>query len=172
MNLMNAELYCRTLSEPDAQEVCTWRYPAPYDVYNCPEWTIVNAQGWAIADPQRRAAEFFAVSASCGNPELLGFFRLQPCRGFTMIGLGLRPDVCGQGFGNALMTLIIRTAQKQCDALPLRLQVRTFNQRAIRCYAQAGFRTMTIFEKDTPSGRGQFQEMEFNHRLESKMESK
>jgi len=63
-------------------------------------------------------------------------------------------------------------AQKQYGALPLRLQVRTFNARAIRCYAHAGFRTRAVFEKDTPSGRGQFQEMELSHKPESDTEFK
>lgn len=151
-------LQCRKFTENDAAEVCTWRYPVPYDVYNHPDWETVKARGRGLGCSETREKEFYAVA---DKEKLLGFFRMAPEDGRLTIGLGLRPDACGKGKGKSLMSLIIRTARGRYGPIPLRLEVRTFNLRAFRCYQRAGFRVIgPAFEKETSKGRDLYFAME------------
>lgn len=42
------------------------------------------------------------------------------------------------------------------------LDVRSFNERAIKCYKKAGFKMKEIYKQDTPLGYGEFIRMEFS----------
>lgn len=42
------------------------------------------------------------------------------------------------------------------------LDVRAFNERAIKFYKKAGFKVKEIYKKDTPIGYGEFIRMELN----------
>jgi len=119
MNRTAAVLTARPFSEEDGRAVCTWRYPPPYDVYDLPPWETARARGYGVADA--------------------GFFRLRPEDGGVTLGLGLAPEHCGQGLGGALLALCIGAAAARFPGKPLRLEVRAFNARAIRCYRAAGF---------------------------------
>lgn len=149
----------RAFTERDAVEICAWRYPEPYDVYNRPAWNTVQASGEGIASAEKRASEFFAVEES---DHLVGFFRLHFRDGELMLGLGMRPDACGQGHGKELLSLAIDTAQKRYGAQPLFLEVRTFNLRAIRCYHMAGFSAICTSERLTQAGTVPFIRMKLS----------
>ena len=135
MNRTAAVLTARPFSEEDGRAVCTWRYPPPYDVYDLPPWETACARGYGVADAEKRA-QFTAV---CRGGALAGFFRLRPEDGGVTLGLGLAPEHCGQGLGGALLALCIGAAAARFPGKPLRLEVRAFNARAIRCYRAAGF---------------------------------
>lgn len=125
------------LSEADARAIASWAYPPPYDVYNMPGWPQAVAQGWAIADPVRRPQQFSAIVS---GGALVGYFRVQRQADTALLGLGLRPDQCGRGRGAAVVNAILdhlRTAYP--DLAEAALEVRRFNQRAIRCYRRCGF---------------------------------
>ena len=137
----------------DAREVCTWRYPAPYDIYNEPDWDAVVRLGWDLADARARREEFLAGV-------LAGFLHLKRQGDCVMLGVGLRPDLCGRGLGIRAMELACAEAEKRDAGVPLRLEVRTFNARARKCYEQAGFCTVDRYIRQTPLGDGEFFLME------------
>lgn len=141
----------------DAREVCTWRYPAPYDIYNEPDWDEVVRRGWEIADAEARREEFLSLKA---DGVLAGFVHLNRQEDCVMLGVGLRPDLCGQGLGAQVMALACAEAAKRCPGVPLRLEVRTFNDRARKCYEKAGFRMVSCYVRQTPLGDGEFFLME------------
>ncbi|URZ17901.1 GNAT family N-acetyltransferase [Clostridium felsineum] len=41
------------------------------------------------------------------------------------------------------------------------LEVRAFNERAVKCYKKAGFKLKETYKKDTPLGQGEFIRMEY-----------
>lgn len=155
----------REFSESNAVELCQWFYEKPYDIYNCPDWESVKNQNWGMSNADIRDKEFSAVYR---ENEFIGFFRLVNQSDFVMIGLGLRPDYCGRGYGEYLLRLVKKHASRQYKNLSLRLEVRTFNIRAIKCYQKLGFAEIAQYVKQTPSGSGNFVLMECANQPESK----
>lgn len=143
-------LEARPFTEEHAKALCTWRYPGPYAAYDFPDWERVRAQNWAVAVQEKREREFCAVYE---GRRYVGFFRLMPD---GRVSLGLAPDYCGGGRGRALMELI----KTRCTRRPLRLEVRTFNDRARHCYEHAGFRVVGIVTRDSGMGPCEMYEME------------
>lgn len=145
-------------TEQEAAAMCSWHYPAPYDVYDCPDWETVQLQNWAMTRAELRQKEFHAVYA---QGEFVGFFRIRQQEQSILIGLGLRPDCCGKGMGKQLLALVLNIAQTCFPSLSLQMEVRSFNQRAIRCYEQAGFRVVRKYSRETAAGMTEFLRMEY-----------
>src|SRR5690606_33094045 len=64
---------------------------------------------------------------------------------FIDIGLGMKPDLVGQGNGLEFGNFIISYVQEKNNVLPIRLTVATFNARAIRLYEKLGFEKRSVF---------------------------
>ena len=83
------------MSQHDAEEIASWRYPVEYAFY---DWTSDPADLAELLDPAARADRYFAVTGP--GSELIGFFELKPPQdGQLEIGLGLHPAWTGQGLG-------------------------------------------------------------------------
>lgn len=94
---------------------------------------------------------YFSVAAADGA--LIGFFcygqNAQVGEGIESglyldgtsldIGLGLRPDLTGQGRGLAFLQAGMKFAEQTYDAKRFRLSVAAFNLRAVSVYKKAGF---------------------------------
>ena len=130
----------------DAKTIASWQYPAPYDVYNFSDWESMVAAGWAITIPEKRAGEFRTLWE---NGRLVAWFRLfrKPEDNKVFLGLGLAPVLCGQGKGISYVKMMVDYALAEKRAA-LYLEVRDFNQRAIRCYQAVGFREEARYKKD------------------------
>jgi RimJ/RimL family protein N-acetyltransferase len=146
------------LSEDDARAIARWRYPAPYDCYDSPAWEQMEREGWALCDDETRRTEFRALRAGVRRPtghgdELAGYARFRPAGDALALHVGLRPDLCGQGVGQAFLDLVLDEARRRAGGLPVTLQVRRFNARAIAAYRRAGFRRVDA-GGDDPSVTG------------------
>lgn len=144
--------FLRTMTESDAKLICTWRYPTPYDVYNWKPWEEMLTHQLDFADPAIREKQYYTVTDVSG--ELIGFAQLFPMVGLTRIGLGMRPELCGQRSGQAFMTAIIQEACQRASRTSneLDLEVLTWNVRAIHVYQQAGFQINDTYMRPTPTG--------------------
>jgi len=68
------------------------------------------------------------------------------------IGLGMKPELTGQGLGKTFFRTILAHTKTLADAEPrVRLTVATFNQRAMRLYSHFGFQEVERF-LDTLAG--------------------
>lgn len=147
------------MSREDAKRVCAWKYPGEYAVYDYPTWEELKKSGLGLGDDRTRRKEFWSVYA---GDELVGHFRLAQKEDCVLIGLGLAPDRCGRGAGQAFLELILAQAASMFPGQVLRLMVRTFNQRAIRCYEKAGFSSIGVKKFLTPDGPADMVVMERN----------
>ena len=88
---------------------------------------------------------------------MVGYTNILEERQAVFIGIGVRPDLCGQGYGQQMMKLAQTISQTLYPGKPLYLEVRSWNRRAIRCYEKAGFVAQgEPFVQRTPIGEGEF----------------
>ncbi|MCI1966113.1 MAG: GNAT family N-acetyltransferase [Oscillospiraceae bacterium] len=148
------------LTLEQAKKICGWRYSGRYAAYNFPAWEELCARGWAMASAEKRKTEFHAILDENGT--LCGFFRFFFQGGILTLGLGIRPDLCGLGFGRRIISLVLREFFFCYPGQDLELEVRSFNHRALACYWSAGFEETVRYEKNTPLGPGDIIRMKFS----------
>jgi ribosomal-protein-alanine N-acetyltransferase len=155
------DLKVQTLTEQHCKEICSWCYPAPYDIYNWPSWGMMVAQDMQFADPVIREAQFAAVVRmdevnSKLDGELIGYVQYFPMEGVTRLGLGIRPYLCDKGLGLVFMETIIKEALQRNPRKEIDLEVHTWNESAQKTYAKAGFVKKDEYDRMTSPGEGRF----------------
>ncbi|MBJ6360775.1 GNAT family N-acetyltransferase [Paenibacillus sp. GCM10012307] len=125
------------LTEAYAQEACSWRYPPPYDVFERLSWEHQKAAEIDLGDPIVRDKQYLAIVDQ--HYILCGYVQLFPLSGVLRLGVGLRPDLCGQGLGAPLMRKLALEARRHAPGQEIDLEVPAWNVRAIKAYEKAGF---------------------------------
>jgi [ribosomal protein S18]-alanine N-acetyltransferase len=131
------DLEVRPVTPEDVNEILTWRYPEPYDRYDpSPShrelmldpanayhvlWWSGRLIGFCCFGPEAR------VRGVETDPDLVDF------------GLGIRPDVTGQGNGGCLIRVMLRMTTALHSARRLRVAIYNWNLRARRAHEAAGF---------------------------------
>jgi [ribosomal protein S18]-alanine N-acetyltransferase len=139
------------LTEQHALQIAEWRYEFPYEWYD----TASDPRRIELfANPARRDG-LRAVVADDG--ELIGFFNFVREGDEVRVGLGIRPDLTGQGLGAQFIEAGLRYAVAEWTPKRFRLWVAWWNERALRAYRRAGFRAVAEHE-----GERRFIEMERN----------
>ena len=152
------DLRLEILTEDHAKQICCWKYEEIYSIYNYPDWDTLNQQRWGITIEEKRKNEFTAVIDESNN--LCGYIRFIENKDFVLVGLGLKPSLCGQGLGDMLMELLKNECKNRYDNKKIALEVRSFNKRAIKCYKKSGFEITDVYQKDTLIGSDEFVKME------------
>jgi len=127
-----------------AIEILNWRYPPPYDMYNQEE----NEEGLKefltqsykiIVDQEDKLIGYYCT----GQPALVpkGHESNVYEEAYLDIGLGMKPELTGKGFGSEFLAFIL----KELEVDSLRLTVAKFNQRAIRLYEVFDFKAADTF---------------------------
>ena len=126
-----------------AEDIATWRYDAPYSVY--------DMTGAAPADLLDPAAGFHAVLA---GDRLIGFRSFGPdgqVPGWDYddsaldTGGGLRPSLTGQGLGRTVIAAGLEFGRATFAPAAFRVTVASFNARARRTVESLGFRPVGSF---------------------------
>ena len=143
------------MDEASAREMCPWRYEPPYDFYN-PHSEEADARVRHLLDPSRT---YYAITD--GDGTLVGYC----CFGADAqvpggtykepaldIGVGMQPALTGQGYGDSFFAAVVDFALLALAPRRLRVTVAAFNQRAMRVYEKAGFRSVEFFGR---SGDGE-----------------
>lgn len=143
------------LETEQALAILTWRYPHPYDCYNF-DTDTAQADLSYLLNPENA---FFAILNRQGELEGYCSFGLDgqvPGGDYSAdaldIGMGIRPDLVGQGRGKYYAQAVAQHGLEHCDARQLRVTIATFNKRAQRVWATLGFKPVTTFTK-TYGGR-------------------
>ena len=96
-------LMLEEFTELYAKEICNWKYDGEYSIYNYPSWTKALDNKWAITIEEKRKKEFFAVIDE--DYKLCGYIRLQEENECILVGVGLKPSLCGQRLGDTLIAI-------------------------------------------------------------------
>jgi len=142
------------MDEAAARAIVTWCYEAPYDVYNLhlgdADQVVsgfvdpVNAYH-AIVDEEGRLVGYCCFGPDAQVP---GGDYDNPA---TDVGLGVHPELVGQGLGGTFVQAVLRFARQELTPSEFRVTVAEFNERALRVWKKACFRPVQRFER-APDG--------------------
>ena len=136
------------ISRNDAIQILNWKYNAPYDFYNNEEneesiKELLGNSYSIVVDENNQLIGFFCIGNSAQVPAGTQYGAYsEKC---IDIGLGMRPDLTGQGLGYSFFSFILSHVQEADQSVPLRLTVAKFNERAIRLYEKLGFKKRMEF---------------------------
>ncbi|RRR67817.1 MAG: GNAT family N-acetyltransferase [Candidatus Viridilinea halotolerans] len=135
------QLTIRPMTRAAALAIMRWRYPEPYAVYNFVDGAMIAA---FLAAQQRKCC--FQIEDALGNLVAFCCFGSEaqiPGGDYHApaldVGLGLHPDLTGQGQGMFYLQAIIAFTRTRFGPQLLRLTVAVWNKRAMRLYTKAGF---------------------------------
>jgi len=140
----------RRLQPEDAYEILSWRYPPPYDVYNFSP-ADSEADLRYLLDPVNN---FRAILDAAG--ELVGFCSYGvdgqvPGGDYQTealdIGMGIRPDRTGHGYGTAYARAIVQFGVERYGASKARVTIAHFNLRARKVWENLGFKPVSEFAR-------------------------
>lgn len=142
----------RELTQHHAMEIADkWKYDAEYAFYDM------------TADPEdyeeftsemlRDRNDYYEAAL---NGKLAGYFCVFRSGSDLEIGLGLRPDLCGQGRGRQFLNQILAFTAEKYEFENWILSVAAFNQRAIKVYRACGFEEYDRSIRSTNGGKYEF----------------
>ena len=123
------DFHISEMTEESRVEMRSWRYPSPYDFYD------------GDVDPPSNPERYFVALGPDGDP--VGFYYFEEKRPDLDYGLGLRPDLVGQGLGLEFFNAGLAFAHERCEPRRVYLHVAEFNERARRVYERAGFEVVS-----------------------------
>ena len=123
------------ITEEEAREVCSWKYPGEYSCYDLPSYEELKARNSMFGNPLR-VKNF----RSYYDGELfVGITNLVEEEKEVFLGISVHPDLCSKGYGSVMVNTAYKISHQLYPNKPLYLTVRIWNKRAIRCYEKAGF---------------------------------
>lgn len=133
------KLQFRVPTISDVEDILTWKFEGIYSFYdndidvNKMEWikSIVDSDNdFAIYDEHNR------LIGNCGFEYIDEFF---------CVGVQMRPDITGKGFGTEFVKAIVEFGKQKYNLEHIDLMVAKFNKRAIRVYEKLGFKVVEEF---------------------------
>ncbi|MGE7624600.1 GNAT family N-acetyltransferase [Viridibacillus sp. NPDC096237] len=145
------------MTQEQAEEIAfNWHYDAEYSFYDmeADKEDLVE-----FLDPNKRGDSNFVVTK---DNDIIGFFSFNQVDINTIdIGLGMRPNLTGNGNGLEFLKAGIEFAESKYLPQKIMLSVATFNQRAIKVYRKIGFEEVDTFMQDTNEDSFEFLKMTY-----------
>jgi ribosomal-protein-alanine N-acetyltransferase len=138
-----ASIRIASLARAHAEDLATWFYDPPYDVYDM-----------AGAEPDYLLHPDLGFHAVLAGDELIGFRSFGPDGrvpgwGYDDSALdtggGLRPSLTGQGLGRAVISAGLDFGRSRFAPAAFRVTIASFNLRALRTVESLGFRRVGSF---------------------------
>ena len=147
-------LACHPTTEEEKILITEWKYEGEYSVYNAEPYEEQKKKGFGFANPQNHFYSFY------DEKKLIGFINLYEEKTEVFFGIGVKPEECGKGYGSHMTETACKISRELFPGKPLYLEVRTWNQRAVRCYEKAGFHIVgEPIRQTTSAGEGVFYHM-------------
>ncbi|MBS4193042.1 GNAT family N-acetyltransferase [Bacillus sp. FJAT-49705] len=145
------QFFIKNMCEDFAIQILKWNYNAPYDFYN----NEVNSDSikemlenpyYVVEDNYKKLVGFFCTGASAQVP--IGSQFGAYSEDFIDIGIGMKPELTGQGLGYMFFSFVLHHIQETNKDVPIRLTVAKFNKRAIHLYEKIGFKEVMEFSNE------------------------
>jgi len=138
------------MDEVSARATLEWRYDAPYDIYN-PDPDHIEEEMQLLLDPQNAYHTITdehgdLVAYCCFGPDGQVPGGDYSAAGLD-IGLGMQPDLTGQGRGLTYVNAVLDFARRTLPPTAFRVTVAEFNKRALRAWEKDGFRPVQTFQR-------------------------
>lgn len=153
-------LIIKRMNNDEAKQVSKWIYGEPYSIYSMDESDdsineLMNGYYFSVLDEEDNLIGYYCFGESAQVPA--GHqFGVYDSADMIDIGLGMKPDLCGQGLGLRFLGSGLDFARDTLSAKGFRLTVATFNERAIKTYQRVGFKKVNSFEKASENGNLEF----------------
>jgi RimJ/RimL family protein N-acetyltransferase len=139
-----------SITPKDAQEISTWTYDPPYDLYSMssediPGFLRVEYRYHVLLDEDIDLVGYCCFGEDArvpggdytrGEPEVLD------------LGIGMRPDLTGKGFGKDFVQEILAFAYQAYHPSTFRVTIAAFNLRSLRTFHGLGFKETHQFTRD------------------------
>lgn len=150
----------KSMNYEEAKQISKWIYKEPYSIYSMMESDecineLLDGSYFSVLDEKYELIGYYCFGDSAKVPagNQYGVYDLKD---FTDIGLGIKPDLCGQGIGYDFLNAGLAFAKNKLSAEKFRLTVATFNERAIKVYEKLGFKKVNDFIRISESGNTEF----------------
>jgi len=123
-------------NEELAKEYASWKYPAPYDVYNLPSWDVMVEKGYKVTTPEGRKSSY----AYKNENDLIGVVTFKEKDEHVYVGIALSPYLCGKGYGKMVMSRAMEDYDNNNKRnKPFYAEIRSWNERSIKTCQKCGF---------------------------------
>ncbi|WP_305024159.1 GNAT family N-acetyltransferase [Paenibacillus lacisoli] len=138
-----------------AEAIGTWIYPPPYSMYTIGSGAeelaeMLTGDYRAALDRSGELIGYICTGSAARVPG--GYSRGLYHDDWLDLGLGLRPDLTGMGWGTGYVEEAVVYAMSGGPRKGLQLAVAAFNERAIQTYERSGFRYVEEFMSRGPAG--------------------
>jgi [ribosomal protein S18]-alanine N-acetyltransferase len=133
----DAVMSIRPLRSSEAEAVAAWAYQGPWSIYDPrPGDALISAEAGydAVVDDDGSLVGYVCVGQEARVPGLA------EADGVLDIGVGMRPDLVGQGLGRAFGTVALEYLRERYGERPLRAVIQSWNERSLRLARNLGFR--------------------------------
>ena len=123
----------RPLTAEQGEAMAQWRYPGPWAIYDV-TGLLDPAEGfWSVLDEDGDVAGYACFGQEARVPGLA------ERSGVLDVGLGMRPDLTGQGRGREFAEAVLAHGQAVSGVARLRAVVQDWNARSRRLLTGLGF---------------------------------
>jgi hypothetical protein len=141
-------LIFRPIDEPHVRTILTWRYPAPYDLYNVTPKQVEQAVEFFL-DPQNAYYSIVEPHGQLVAFCCFGWDAQVPGGDYSAealdVGMQMHPDLIGPTRGRTYVGPLLEFARRTFAPTRLRTTIATFDTTALDMYQQAGFQIAQTF---------------------------
>ncbi|MGF7059714.1 GNAT family N-acetyltransferase [Brassicibacter mesophilus] len=154
------KLNIKQINYNEANQISKWIYEEPYSIYSMDESDdcideLLNNPYFSVTDRENNLLGYYCFGESAQVP-VGRQFGVYDDKDVTDIGLGMKPNLCGQGLGFGFLNSGLEFARNQLSAKRFRLTVAAFNKRAIKVYERIGFKKVNSFKRKSGTGEIEF----------------
>lgn len=128
------KLEFRAPIKSDIEDILTWKYDGIYSFYD----NSIQKEKIEWIESFIDSDDNFSIYNE--HNELVGNCSFYYIEEFFCLGVQMRPELTGKGFGTEFVRAIINFGKKKYNLSYIDLTVAKFNKRAIRVYEKVGFK--------------------------------